>query len=58
MVSGCHRNPEKFVRPKEKIFICMAQENTTKEEIDDGRKWVRDFHIQPQSTDELFTCHR
>ena len=57
---GCHRNPEKFVRPQKEIFnMEWRQENTTKGEIDDGRKWVRDFHIQPPKVlTSCSTCHR
>src|SRR5881296_534723 len=45
---GCHRNPEKFVRPQDKIFdMEWRPENKTKEEIADGRSLVANYHIQP-----------
>src|SRR5438874_7589221 len=45
---GCHRNPENFVRPKEKVFdMQWRQENKTKEEIAAGRSLVAEYHIQP-----------
>jgi hypothetical protein len=57
---GCHRNPEKFVRPKEKIFdMEWRQENKTKEEIAEGRSLVENYQIQhPNVLTSCSTCHR
>src|SRR6476660_5405542 len=57
---GCHRNPEKFVRPKDKIFdMAWRPENKTKEEIAEGRSRVAEYHIQPPKViTSCSTCHR
>jgi len=57
---GCHRNPEKFVRPKDKVFdMQWRQENKTNEEIADGRALVAKYHIQqPNVLTSCSTCHR
>jgi hypothetical protein len=57
---GCHRAPEKFVRPKEKIVdMEWRPENKTKEEIDEGRSLVAKYHIQkPNVLTSCSTCHR
>jgi hypothetical protein len=57
---GCHRNPENFVRPKEKIFdMEWRQENKTKEEIAEGRSLVANYRIQPAKVlTSCSTCHR
>jgi hypothetical protein len=56
----CHRNPEKFVRPKEKIFdMAWRPENKTKDEIAEGRSLVAGFHIQKANVlTSCSTCHR
>lgn len=57
---GCHRNPEKFVRPKEKIFdMTWRPENRTKDEIAAGKDLLGKFHIQkPDVLTSCSTCHR
>jgi hypothetical protein len=57
---ACHRDPSKFVRPKDKIFdMEWRQENTTKEEINEGHQLVAQYHIQePKVITSCSTCHR
>ena len=57
---ACHRNPEKFVRPKEEVFnMEWRQENRTKEEIARGGELVKSYHIQDAYTlTSCSTCHR
>ena len=57
---GCHRNPERFVRPKEKVFdMTWRQENSSTDEIAEGRRLVADYHIQPpRILTSCSTCHR
>jgi hypothetical protein len=57
---GCHRNPENFVRPKEKVFdMQFRQENKTNDEIAEGRSLVTKYHIQPPNVlTSCSTCHR
>src|SRR5258705_3722910 len=55
-----HRNPEKFVREKEKVFdMTWRPENKTKEELNEGVALVKRYRIQgPQVLTSCSTCHR
>ena len=57
---SCHRQPERFVRPKEKVFeMEWRPENTTAEQIAQGQQLVRDYKIQqPNVLTSCSTCHR
>jgi hypothetical protein len=57
---GCHRNPERFVRPKEKIFdMAWRPENRSADEIASGRDLVGKYRIQkPDVLTSCSTCHR
>jgi hypothetical protein len=49
----CHRNPEKFVRPKDKIFdVAWVAED--QEAL--GARLVDEYHVQPRT--DCSTCHR
>ena len=50
----CHRNPEKFVRPREAVFT-MGYEPAG-DQLEIGRKLVQDYQIQ--SLTSCSTCHR
>jgi hypothetical protein len=50
----CHRNPEKFVRPREKVFDIHYQTPANQEEL--GRKLMKEYKIQ--SLTNCTTCHR
>ncbi|MGB7923719.1 MAG: cytochrome c3 family protein [Pyrinomonadaceae bacterium] len=56
----CHRNPEKFVRPKEEIFnMEWRQQNKTADELAKGKDLVKSYHIQDAFTlTSCSTCHR
>ena len=61
----CHRNPENFVRPKDKVFnMTYPPRNSTKAEIEEGRKRVKEYRIQVPVGTKLnvmtscSTCHR
>jgi hypothetical protein len=49
----CHRNPEKFVRPRDKVTDMTW---TAPDQIKLGRQLVKDYHIQSQT--DCFVCHR
>jgi Cytochrome c3 len=57
---GCHRNPEKFVREKAKVFdMEWRAENKTEKEITEGKALVAKNHIQPPKVlTSCSTCHR
>src|ERR1700716_4191467 len=56
----CHRRPENFVRPKEKIFdMEWRPRNSTKKEIAEGIELKKQYHIQePAVLTSCSTCHR
>ena len=51
---NCHRNPEKFVRPREAVFTMGYEPEGNQLEI--GRKLVQEYKIQSLTT--CSTCHR
>ena len=54
---NCHRNPEKYVRPREFITTMGYQPAGDQEEI--GRKLVAEYKIQDARTlTSCSTCHR
>jgi Cytochrome c7 and related cytochrome c/Class III cytochrome C family len=57
---ACHRQPEKFVRPKDKVFdMAWRAENRSDQEIASGRDLVKSYHIQdPYTLTSCSTCHR
>ena len=56
----CHRRPENFVRPKEKVFdMEWRPRNSTKSEIAEGFDLKKKYHIQePAVLTSCSTCHR
>lgn len=57
---GCHRNPERYVRPVDQVFnMAWRPENKTAEELQQGRDWVRLNKIQDKEVlTSCSTCHR
>ena len=51
---NCHRNPEKYVRPRDQVFNMEYQPPANQEEL--GRELVKKNHIQ--SLTDCYTCHR
>ena len=53
----CHRAPERFVRPREKVFSMDWQPPAN--QIEEGRKLVKQYHIaNPGVITSCSTCHR
>lgn len=50
----CHRNPERFVRPREAVYQMDYEPPANQEEL--GRKLVEEYQIQ--SLTSCSTCHR
>jgi Cytochrome c7 and related cytochrome c len=50
----CHRNPEKYVRPKEEVFSVSWQPPA--DQLTQGRDLVRKYGIQTRTS--CSTCHR
>ena len=51
---NCHRNPEKYVRPRDQVFNMAYEAPSNQEEL--GRQLVQENHIQ--SLTDCYTCHR
>jgi hypothetical protein len=51
---GCHRAPERFVRPREQVFSMDWQPPAERPEL--GHQLVREYHIQ--SLTSCSVCHR
>jgi len=51
---GCHREPEKYVRPKEYVFSTTYE--TPSNQLELGRKLVKEYKIQILTN--CSTCHR
>ena len=50
----CHRNPERYVRPREEVFNMAWRPPANQDEL--GRQLVLEYHIQ--SLTSCSTCHR
>ena len=51
---ACHRNPERYVRPREEVFNMSWQPPSNQEQL--GLQLVQEYHIQ--SLTSCSTCHR
>jgi hypothetical protein len=52
----CHREPEKFIRPREAVFTMGYQ--PAGEQLETGRKLVQDYHINVKQLTNCSICHR
>ena len=50
----CHRNPEKYIRPRSEVFNTAYQAPANQAEL--GKKLVAEYHVQ--SLTDCYTCHR
>jgi cytochrome c553 len=57
---ACHREPEKFVRPKEQVFnMKWPAENKSERQLADARKLLEKYDIKnPNILTSCSTCHR
>ncbi len=52
----CHRQPERFIRPREKVFEMGWQPPS--DQIALGRELVEEYHIQVEQLADCSICHR
>lgn len=53
---NCHRNPEKYLRPREEVF--NGYYTPPADQIQLGLQLVKDYHIQPKmKLESCSTCH-
>ncbi|HWX24242.1 MAG TPA: cytochrome c3 family protein [Vicinamibacteria bacterium] len=50
----CHREPERFVRPKDQVFNIAYEPPANQREL--GRKLVEEYHLRPRTS--CSACHR
>jgi hypothetical protein len=51
---NCHRNPAKYIRPREQVFNMAYQAPDNQQEF--GAQLVKQYHVQ--SLTDCYTCHR
>jgi hypothetical protein len=56
----CHRKPERFVRPRDKIFdMTWPGENKTQAQLENGTRLKAEYQIQDSKVlTSCSTCHR
>lgn len=53
----CHRQPERFIRPRHEVFNMAWQ--APKNQLEQGRQLVKEYHIQsPDLLQSCSVCHR
>jgi len=52
----CHRNPEKFIRPKEEVFNMDYLRPPNQPEL--GKQLVEQYHVNKGQLDNCSVCHR
>ena len=55
---SCHREPEKYIRPKNEVFNVHWVAPESKEQIELGTELVKNYHIPKQRLTDCYTCHR
>src|SRR5437870_5010110 len=53
---NCHRNPEKYIRPKEEVFNMNYQ--PPGDQLALGRKLVEEYHVRTSQLTNCAVCHR
>ncbi len=52
----CHRQPEKFIRPKEEVFNYEYKQPANQMEL--GEKLVKEYGIRKEQLTDCWICHR
>lgn len=52
----CHRQPEKFIRPKEEVFNYEYKQPANQMEL--GQKLVKEYGIRKEQLTDCWICHR
>ena len=57
---ACHREPERFLRPREEVFnMNWRPENKGESEIKEGLDWKQKYNVRPRAVlESCSTCHR
>jgi hypothetical protein len=55
----CHRAPEKFLRPKDKVFDTeWRTRNTTAAQLEEGKRLVKEYNVNVTQLTDCSICHR
>jgi hypothetical protein len=54
----CHRQPERFVRPREAVFRLDWQPPADQDQLALGRKLVQEYKINTRNLTNCSVCHR
>jgi cytochrome c553 len=56
----CHRQPERFLRPKDKVFdMTWREESTSEAELQQGHQLKSDYRVRSSAIlTSCSTCHR
>ncbi|GIX07981.1 MAG: cytochrome c [Candidatus Poribacteria bacterium] len=52
----CHRQPEKYIRPREEVFTMGYVPEEPQEVL--GRRLVQEYNVQTYNLEDCSTCHR
>jgi len=53
---GCHREPERYIRPREQVFDMEWTPPKDQEAL--GRRLVQEYHVPVERLQDCYTCHR
>jgi hypothetical protein len=53
---NCHRDPAKFIRPKDQVFNMTYKEPTSQSSL--GQQLLATNHVHTQGLTDCYTCHR
>ena len=53
---GCHREPEKYIRPRDQVFNMKYEAPSNQREL--GEKLVKDYKIHKEQLTNCSVCHR
>jgi hypothetical protein len=55
---GCHREPERHLRPRDQIFSMTWTAGGEREQLELGRKLLQENHVPVHRLSDCSTCHR
>ncbi|HZV35229.1 MAG TPA: cytochrome C, partial [Verrucomicrobiae bacterium] len=53
---NCHDNPQRFIRPRDEVFNLHWQ--PPRDQETQGRKLLRDYHVNTVQLSDCSMCHR
>jgi hypothetical protein len=53
---NCHRNPEKYIRPRDEVFNVKWQAPRDQDKL--GPQLVEQYHVRTEQLSDCYICHR